>query len=840
MFIDNQPTVVAGIYLSAKSELKRQTIDSFEKWYETIPTNKSVIICGDFNIDMIAYSTHSRRLNNFCDDNGLKLLTVTPTRVTQDTATMIDLCFSNLSANKISCRVSIDNQISDHAILEIQIQGRSEIFPTKTREITIWKDYNAPKLWKSIEEQLYLWQIVESRDVNTKVNWILAVLSKATEQFKCVKQIQTKDTFFDNELENMRREKNRLYKIAQYSFGSTVAKIKWHEYRIFKNTYKHYIQQKKFEQNQRKLNKVQGDAKATWKILNDILSKENGDITIVKNGEIELVNDLDIANGFNQYFICSITELNESIPNHQHVEEVPVNLDATFQFRNVSIAEIKYCLRELKNNTDEFFIKPSVLLDAIFVLGTQIADVINESFSSGIFPDALKTSIIKPIQKIAGSVHIADYRPINMLCCVERLMELLAYNQFNAFIKSNNILNDNQSGFRAQHSCETAINDVLYEWREAQDQSKIIIAVFLDFQRAFETIDQNLLVKKLAKYGVVNNSLDWFNSYLSNRKQIVKIGETKSQELNNSLGVPQGSILGPLLFILYINHIPACLKHCVAKMFADDTLVYVISDRIDEATQKINEDLNILYERLCQNKLKLNVNKTKVMIICNKNIDKNSVNIHINGTRLKIENEIKYLGNIIDDKLKFDKNINNVCKKVGQKCNVLSRLRHEMNLNQKLTIYKSIVEPHFSYCSSILYLSNKTDLDRLQVIQNRCLRQILNANRFTNSHEMLTNLKLMNVQQIIVFRTLIFIYKITKGLAPPYLANKIKYNYENQSRMLRNAGEIKVTNANKSCSQNSLFYNGIKLFNSIPLEIKNADSLTTFQTKIRKYVLEKY
>lgn len=457
-------------------------------------------------------------------------------------------------------------------------------------------------------------------------------------------------------------------------------------------------------------------------------------------------------------------------------------------------------MRELKNNTDEFFINPKVLLDAVFVIGHQLFNIINQSFETGIFPEILKKSTIVPIQKKPGSILINDHRPINTLPCCERLIESLAYAQFNDYINRNNILNINQSGFRSQHSCETAINDVIDIWKAAQNESKVIIAVFLDFQRAFETIDTNILTKKLSNYGVRNSSLEWFNSYLTDRKQVVKLGETVSDTLNNKLGVPQGSILGPLIFILYINDIPNCLKYCQAKLFADDALVFNISETIEEATNKINHDLDLIYKKLCQNKLKLNVNKTKVMIISNKKIDRSNINIHINGTRLDIENEIKYLGVVIDDKLSFEKNINNVCKKVGQKVNVMNRLRNELNLNQKLTLYKAIIEPHFNYCASILFISNVTDLNRLQILQNKCLRQILRASNYTESQLMLRELNLMSVVQLIHFRTLILIYKIVNGQAPCYLTERITYKKANHNLVLRNSNEICLTNMIKACS----------------------------------------
>lgn len=571
------------------------------------------MICGDFNIDMIQSNTHSNRLNKFCDDNGLHLINDSPTRVTSESATLIDLCLSNIYENKISCEVSTDDQISDHALLKIKIIDKCDKYPNKKREIKVWNKYNKVQLWNVIENELYSWRFVENDDINVKMNWLLSVLKRATEIFQKTKIVSTNDKFFDHNLECLRREKNSLYKAAQLSVNLPDSTEKWNKFKVFKNAYKNAIQKRKYEVNQQKLNRAKGDTKETWRILNSILCKENNEILSVKVGDTEIENDYDIANEFNQYFINSIIELNTSIPSHDYEEE-PIHFpDLSFEFRCVSITEIKTCLYTLKNNTDEYFLNPSVLLDAIFVVGQQLVEIINESFEQGIFPEALKQSKIIPVQKKIGNCEIANHRPINLLPCIERLIEKLAYNQFSTFINENHLLNDNQSGFRPKHSCETAINDVLYEWKSAQNQSKVIIAVFLDFQRAFETIDTNLLAHKLTKYGVSGSTLEWFKSYLNNRKQTVKIGTTSSIVLQNNLGVPQGSILGPLLFIMYVNVITKCLKHTTAKMFADDTLIFITDESIERAVMKLNEDLDLLYNKLCQNKLKLNVNKTNVI-----------------------------------------------------------------------------------------------------------------------------------------------------------------------------------------------------------------------------------
>lgn len=253
----------------------------------------------------------------------------------------------------------------------------------------------------------------------------------------------------------------------------------------------------------------------------------------------------------------------------------------------------------------------------------------------------------------------------------------------------------------------------------------------------------------------------WVESYLGERKQVVKINNVKSNARANELGVPQGSIIGPLLFIIYINDLKSSLKWCKIIMFADDTLIYISVKNLEEGVEKMNYDLNNLYAKINQNQLKLNVEKTKLMLVTNKKIvDKNNLEIKINDTVLNYDDETKYLGVIIDSKLNMKANIEQIAKKVGQKIGVLSRTGQKLNFQQKVMVYKTIIEPHFHYCASILFLSSDSDINRLQKLQNKCMRNILMVDRFTSSSDLLKITEFRNVKQIIICNTLIFLYKI--------------------------------------------------------------------------------
>lgn len=807
--INNVNTVFACVYLSS-SENKSLILDAFENCFDELYENKSIILCGDFNINLLIENTYSKRLKSYCSDNGLTQFVNYPTRVTEISSSLIDLCFTNLNKNILSCLVNQDDQISDHSIIEIIVNCKPKKSLIKNKSIDICCNYNLDQLYKSIETWCGFWDNVKQKSVDEKMEWLIMNLSTSAKIFFKKKIINITSGFFDHELELMRNEKNKLYKLAVYSGDND----KWHQYKQFKNNYKHEIQTKKYMHNQRKLNSANGDIKKTWKVLNSILSNECNDIISITDGYNRYNDDNIIANEFNKFFVNSVVEPNSLIPVVQYENDIIFTPTSKFSFRGVSIREIKQNIKELKSNYDEFLLNTKIIEDALLMTGDILCNIVNDSFESGNFPTILKKSRITPIQKKTGTELINEHRPINTLPCLEKLIEKLAFSQLNNYVKKNNILSDHQSGFRHNHSCETAINEVLFEWKLAMNDSKIIIAVFLDFQRAFETIDINILLLKLEKYGIRDQALKWFSTYLRGRNQYVVIRNEKSNVIQNNLGVPQGSILGPLLFLLYINNLGKCLFSSNIRMFADDTLIYIISDNLEIAQKQIIDDLNRIYLKLCQNKLKLNIDKSNVMIISNKRIDKSKLNMNIGGHALKIVEEVKYLGVIFDERLKFDKNINYICRKVGQRVNVLSRLRHQLNCQQKITIYKTLIQPHFIYCASVLYLAQESDLCRLQKLQNKCMRNILKLNRYSDVTLMLAKLDFMNVKQIIQFYTLIFLNKIVRGNAPKYLIEKIKYrNENNRASTLRNANMIQTALVTKSCSQNSLFFKGINNYN---------------------------
>lgn len=308
--------------------------------------------------------------------------------------------------------------------------------------------------------------------------------------------------------------------------------------------------------------------------------------------------------------------------------------------------------------------------------------------------------------------------------------------------------------------------------------------------------------------------------YLTDRFQRTKFGSEFSTLAENLLGIPQGSVLGAILFVLYINNIKSVFKNCKIKLFADDTLTYIIGTNIEEMVQHINSDLNEFGKWLKCNKLKLNIEKTKYMVITHRNIG--DLNIIIDGENIKRVKEFDYLGCVVDEGLNLNANADKTCKKMAKKISFMGRIADKLDMQTKQILYKSIIEPHIVYCSTILYLSNETQLDRIQKLQNRAMRIILKKSWWTSGIDMLQQLDWMSVRQRINLQVLLFIYKVTNGMLPKYLKNSFQSN-EGRNHVTRSVTNehLRLPLFRKSSTQRSLLYNGVKEFNKIPVEVRN-------------------
>lgn len=295
------------------------------------------------------------------------------------------------------------------------------------------------------------------------------------------------------------------------------------------------------------------------------------------------------------------------------------------------------------------------------------------------------------------------------------------------------------------------------------------------------------------------------------------------------------------MFLLYVNDIVKSIVHSKLTLFADDTLIYISGKNVQECVSKLNEDLSRINAWLNVNKLKLNVDKTKYMVLNErKNTDLDDICIIINGSEIERVNMIKYLGVIIECHLKMKLHVDYLCKKVAKKIGFLARISRKLPIQHRILLYKSIIAPHFEYCPSILYSCGENEFARMQKLQNRAMRIILRCKKSTPIAAMVDALCWMKVKQRIVYLTMIMVFRIKHKMVPSCMSRNIKYVGESHEHSVRNADDFRLQKVNKKSTTKSIFYMGLQTFNRLPSEIKTETEINRFKRLLVKYVKENY
>ena len=399
-------------------------------------------------------------------------------------------------------------------------------------------------------------------------------------------------------------------------------------------------------------------------------------------------------------------------------------------------------------------------------------------------------------------------------------------------------MSEAQSGFRKNHSTITTLIKVTDDWLTAIDHGLYTGAVFIDLRKAFDTVDPHILLNKLSGIGVSIDCLSWFASYLTGRRIYTQFNSSISPESIIEYGVPQGSILGPLLFIIYIDDIVKHIKHCSVHLYADDTVIYFSHKDIPTIESVLNSELNRLFNWLCNSKLSLNCEKTVSMLFgSHRMLSKcNKLNLSVNGTVIQHVQSTKYLGMLLDPCLKWNLHIDDMCSKISRLVRLLARLRHTIDLSHLKIVYNGIILPIFDYGDVVYGTTCTKYTNSLQKLQNRACRIILGVSPFSHvsTRELHARLgwKSLATRRYCHLNTMVF--KALNDLAPPYLKNCFQYSQYKYS--LRSQGNLLLPKPRTDFCKRTFFYRGAYQFNNLPANLKLPCSLKIFSQRLVAFV----
>ena len=487
--------------------------------------------------------------------------------------------------------------------------------------------------------------------------------------------------------------------------------------------------------------------------------------------KLEILNSQAIANAFNNYFSTVGSSLANSIPIVQTNIETFLNapLCHSFVLYPASIIEIEDEISKLNSfkSTGPFSISTKLLKTLRFLLSGPLTYLFNCSISTGVVPDKLKIARVIPVYKNGPKAIVSNYRPISLLSIFNKILEKLIYKRLLHFLEQNHVLFDGQFGFRTNLSTTHAILLITDKIQRAIENKLYSCGIFLDLSKAFDTVNHTILLKKLEKYGVRGVANDWFCSYLSNRRQFVSIGNSVSEYKPITCGVPQGSVLGPLLFLLYINDFNKCAPNIDFHLYADDSNLFCSHKSLQVLETILNDQLNSINEWLCANKLSLNVDKSNFVIFHPPQKSPTySINLKIHDKVIMQKRSIKYLGVLIDSSLNWKDHIHELSKKISRGIGILLKLRKCVSTQILLQFYYSIIYTFFTYGVLIWGNTYKTNLYPLIILQKKAVRIITFSDFLAHTSPLFKELNLLKFIDIVDFHTALFMFRYSRGNLP--------------------------------------------------------------------------
>lgn len=848
--------IIAGVIYKAPSVVHDKFMTSLQNICSRITcVNKHCLISGDFNINLINYSNPtSQSFIDLLTTHTFLPLIDKPTRITDSSATLID----NIFCNVLPCPNSgiLLSDITDHLpiFMYMYIESSNSKVPKNCKHNPSFKrDFSKSNLNQFNADLLcHSWaDILSQNDSDVMFNDFLNrfnylydkdIPAKSHSQ-KSYRKHSPITPWLTGSLLKSINKKNKLY--HKYLTNPSVSlKSKYTKY---KNTLTSLLRSSKKEYYAHQFEKAKNSIRNTWKEINSVLNKHKSSKTIksiISDGKL-ISNPDEIADCFNGYFTNIGPNLASKIL-HTHTSSsytdylTNPNKNSIF-FTPVNKYEIIEVVNNLQNKktSGHDSINMFIIKSSITAICDPLVHIINTSFMTGVVPSQLKIAKVIPVFKKGDPNCVNNYRPISILSCFSKIFEKCVYARTIKFLDKFNILSPSQFGFRNQHSTSHALLVFIDKVSKAIDDSKHTLGIFLDLSKAFDTIDHDILLYKLSYYGIRGISLEWFRSYLLNRSQYVSIDGSVSNSRILTHGVPQGSILGPLLFLIYINDFTKSSDELSFILFADDSNILCSHSNLNYLINKVNIELKSVANWFSVNGLSLNIAKSNFMLFSNSVTDI-PCDVKICNTVIEKTDCCKFLGLLIDSGLKWDNHIDQLCKTISRNIGVINKIKHFVPASVLDSLYNTMIVSYLNYGILAWGCSSNNKLNRILLLQKRALRMINSANCYSHANPFFSKHRTLKVKDIYNHQLGSLMYQSTRNSLPSSIKSIFTPNCEIHSYFTRQAVHLHIPYTRTSLAYKTIKYEGPKLWNSLNGQLQASKNLFVFKRLFKTTLINSY
>jgi len=826
--VNNCHITIFAIYRPPSKDIFR-AIELLDPALSAIRSSQRAFIVGDMNIDIVDPSPLGMEFINFCYSHSFLPLISSPTHIGTASNTCLDHIYYNQSDD---FRAGIfRTNITDHYpvfVIMSLCQSVSRLVAKRFRD-------HSDSCLGEMRDKLSSFCDgfgLEENSFNHRFTLFFDGIQEIydnccpiREKFMSVKR--SLKPWISNNLIRCINRKHFLFK--QYKRGL----ITFERYNVFKNYLTALLRRTKERYYQNKFTSHVNDSRKTWKLINSlVVGKQKSKVIeeIEVNGS-RVTNSLDIANNFSDFFSNVAINLDRLVPqvDKSAVDYLGEPFLMSMFVPPASDCDVRRVISELPCKSCDINEVPSFIYKYFSdMMSPILAAFFNESSEIGIFPERLKLARVVPVYKSGDKLNVTNYRPISTLSFLSKVFEKLMYKRLMSYLCSNSVICNNQFGFRRGFNTSDAFVELLDNLYESLNKKKVLVSVFLDLSKAFDTVNHSILLAKLDNIGIRGRVNNWFGSYIGNRKQYVSVYNCASNVTTPIMGVPQGSTLGPILFLLYINDMYRCSDMLNLVHFADDTTALMDADHPNDLVESVNRELSNVMDWMCANRLSLNVGKTCYMVVTDKNVQ--VPDIKINDRRIDRVTEAKFLGINLDSRLSFIPHVSRLCKQVSKATGILNRLSPLLPVGSRLKVYFALIYSRINYGVIAWGKCNLTSISQLGRVVARSWRSLRSSS--------VVRSKLLNFNSIYAYAISDKLFRVTRMGYHSYferIYRNLQPDHQHRTRFSISHSYNLPTYCKSKC-QRGFLYQSISVWNDLPSNLREIDDLQRFRRCLKMHL----